>query len=83
MLAHQELPLSPGYTTAFAVQSPQLMAILALPGAYSTAFGFMFAYGRQLRAMSRSGLLPAYLGQAWGAEGELEYQNPIVVSWRA
>eukprot|EP01033_Poteriospumella_lacustris_P010983 gene10983-7818_t len=69
MLPLADLPLSPGYAHAFNYASPRFLAILAMPGTFSTSFGFMFAYGRQLKAMARSGLLPGYLGQAWGAEG--------------
>lgn len=68
MLPFADLPLSPGYAHAFHYASPRFLAILAMPGTFSTSFGFMFAYGRQLKAMARSGLLPGYLGQAWGAE---------------
>lgn len=68
MLPLADLPLSPGYAHAFHYASPRFLAILAMPGTFSTSFGFMFAYGRQLKAMARSGLLPGYLGQAWGAE---------------
>lgn len=67
-LAYADLPLSPGYSKIFQYASPRLLAILAMPGTFSTSFGFMFAYGRQLKAMARSGLLPGYLGQAWGSE---------------
>ena len=68
VVAEESLPLNPGYALAFHLHSHRLLALFALPGIYSTAYGFMFAYGRQLRAMSRSGLLPSFLGQAWGKE---------------
>jgi amino acid transporter len=67
-LPYEDLPLSPGYSRIFRYASPRLLAIIAMPGTFATSFGFMFAYGRQLKAMARSGLLPSYLGQAWGKE---------------
>jgi amino acid transporter len=67
-LPYEDLPLSPGYSKIFNYASPRLLAIIAMPGTFSTSFGFMFAYGRQLKAMARSGLLPGYLGQEWGNE---------------
>jgi amino acid permease len=42
--------------------SPQIATALALPATYATAFGFMFCYGRQLNAMSESGLVSPFLG---------------------
>eukprot|EP00975_Prorocentrum_lima_P016394 3473930-Prorocentrum_lima.AAC.1 len=46
-------------------------AYLALPGIFSTAFGFMFAYGRQLYSMSKSGLFPRFLSGTYG-----RYETP-------
>lgn len=61
------LPLSPGYNLAFGnnLTSP-ILALFALPGVFGTAFGFMFAYGRQVAAMARSGLLPQPLALSGG-----------------
>jgi amino acid transporter len=44
--------------------SEAVATLLALPALYATAFGFMFCYGRQLRSMGNSGILPHYLGES-------------------
>lgn len=61
------LPLNRAYEQAWQIAS-SAATILALPGIFSTAFGFMFAYGRQILAMSRSKLLPAFLSQTSGPQ---------------
>jgi ethanolamine permease len=38
-----------------------LLALILFPGIFASAFGFIFAYGRQMYAMSRSGLLPEFI----------------------
>ncbi|RYH26665.1 APC family permease [archaeon] len=59
------LPLNPGYEVVWGISS-RMATVLALPGAFSTAYGFMFAYGRQLYAMSCSKLLPKFLSVTYG-----------------
>ena len=39
----------------------RFLALLSLPAALATAFGFIFCYGRQMFAMARSGLFPTSL----------------------
>jgi ethanolamine permease len=64
-LASEVLPLNPGYERAFSITSP-IATVLAIPGTFATAFGFMFAYGRQIYSMSTSGLFPLFLSQTYG-----------------
>jgi amino acid transporter len=47
--------------------------ILSIPATYATAFGFIFAYGRVLVAMARSGLFPEWMKDTYGT-----YQTPYV-----
>jgi ethanolamine permease len=57
------VPLQMGYHLIF--QIPIKLSILfTLPALYATAFGFMFFYGRQLRAMGNAGLVNPILGQS-------------------
>mmetsp|Transcript_637 Transcript_637/g.666 ORF Transcript_637/g.666 Transcript_637/m.666 type:complete len:733 (+) Transcript_637:93-2291(+) len=70
-LATEVLPLNPGYQYAFQISS-QICTVLAIPGTFATAFGFMFAYGRQIYSMSTSGLFPHFLSQTYG-----EHKAPI------
>lgn len=65
VLADEVLPLNPGYQYAFNISS-QICTVLAIPGTFATAFGFMFAYGRQIYSMSTSGLFPHFLSQTYG-----------------
>lgn len=64
-LPNEFLPLNPGYQRAFNISS-ELASILAIPGTFATAFGFMFAYGRQIYSMSTSGLFPHFLSKTYG-----------------
>jgi ethanolamine permease len=70
-LHNEFLPLNPGYQNIFNI-SPQLATILAIPGTFATAFGFMFAYGRQIYSMATSGLFPHFLSKTYG-----EHKAPI------
>lgn len=70
-VADAYLPFNFGFSQYFGI-SDHLAAILNLPGMFATAFGFMFAYGRQLFAMSRSKLLPTFLSEVYGQQ-----QTPI------
>eukprot|EP01039_Chlorochromonas_danica_P004283 gene4283-4703_t len=70
-IADAYLPFNFGFSQYFGISS-HLAAILNLPGMFATAFGFMFAYGRQLFAMSRSKLLPTFLSEVYGQQ-----QTPI------
>lgn len=65
------LPLNSGYEKSWNISS-RAATILALPGTFSTAFGFMFAYGKQIFAMSRSQLLPHFLSETYGP-----HQTPV------
>ena len=48
-------PLSSGYMHMFSITAPHAAA-LSLPSLCASAFGRMFSFGRQLRAMGRSGV---------------------------
>ena len=56
-------PLQMGYHLMFQT-SMKLSIIFSLPALYATAFGFMFFYGRQLRAMGNAGLINPMIGQS-------------------
>ena len=45
---------SPGYSTAW-------LNLFLVPGVFASCFAFMFAYGRQIFSMSRSGFIPSFL----------------------
>ncbi|OQR91577.1 Amino Acid-Polyamine-Organocation (APC) Family [Achlya hypogyna] len=47
-----------GFMAMFGGVSEESVVLLALPGALSTAFGFIFAYTKLLTALSKSRLLP-------------------------
>jgi amino acid transporter len=53
-IRHQ--PLNRGYEKMFSISNDHA-SLLSLPATVSAGFGFMFFYGRQLRAMGESGLL--------------------------
>lgn len=59
-LTSVEFPLLHGYNLMFDTES-HLVTLMMVPGLYASAFGFVFAYGRQIFALSRSGLLPKFL----------------------
>ena len=70
-LQHELTPLSAGFQALF--KFPTRVAVLfSLPATYATASGFMFCFGRQLRAMGQSGLANPLLG-----EGALGYKTPV------
>eukprot|EP00981_Chlorochromonas_danica_P005475 scaffold1110_cov182-Ochromonas_danica.AAC.2 len=71
-LTSEKHPLEPGYMENLSI-GPQAVALLMLPGVVGTAYGFMFAYSRQLTAMASSGLLPKALAATHG-----RYQTPWV-----
>ena len=54
-------PLLTGFRLMFKISKNQGI-FLCLPALYATAFGFMFFYGRQLRAMGNSGLINPFFG---------------------
>jgi ethanolamine permease len=56
--AGELLPLNFGLMRMLNISAPRA-TWLALPAAYATGFGFIFAYGRQMSSMARSGLFPA------------------------
>lgn len=64
-LSEEGFPLDPGYQAILGA-GKVTVAFLALPGIFSTAYGFMFAYGRQLYSMSKSGLFPRFLSHTYG-----------------
>ena len=61
-LASDLTPLNHGFKQMFQISDVAATA-LSIPATYATVFGFMFCYGRQLRAMGRSGLLNPIIGQ--------------------
>ena len=70
-LQHELTPLSAGFQALFRVPARDAV-LLSLPATYATASGFMFCFGRQLRAMGQSGLANPLLG-----EGALGYKTPV------
>mmetsp|Transcript_9768 Transcript_9768/g.10269 ORF Transcript_9768/g.10269 Transcript_9768/m.10269 type:complete len:683 (-) Transcript_9768:167-2215(-) len=59
--AEELWPLNAGFRLSLHLKAEHA-DLLALPALYGTAFGFMFFYGRQLRAMGNSGLINPFFG---------------------
>eukprot|EP01040_Poterioochromonas_malhamensis_P003126 gene3126-3327_t len=53
------LPLNSGFTNSFGI-SDQLATILSYPALYISNALFIYGYGKQLRALAKSRLLPSY-----------------------
>ncbi len=71
-------PLMPGFSHAFGI-SQTAAVLLVLPATYATAFGFLFSMGRQMSAMSKSGLFPKVLSVMYYSDGEnMDVQVPVV-----
>jgi ethanolamine permease len=65
IIALAELPLGYGYIE-FMKTNRQFSSLLMFPGIIGTAYGFQYAYTRQLYAMASSGLLPKVLTATFG-----------------
>lgn len=63
-LQEQLTPFNDGFSLMFGL-SDRYATLLSLPALYSTAFGFMFSYGRQLRSMGNSRILNEHFGKIW------------------
>ena len=55
------LPLSYGFSKMFNISMSQAMW-LSFPALYGNFYGFVWAYGRQLSSMAKSGLMPEFVG---------------------
>jgi len=62
ILSSASLPLSDGFSKMFNISMSQAMW-LSFPALYGNFYGFVWAYGRQLSSMAKSGLLPEMLGE--------------------
>eukprot|EP01031_Cornospumella_fuschlensis_P025482 gene25482-30765_t len=71
-LAAEIFPFDPAFIDIFHVNKMGA-AYLALPQIFSTSFGFMFAFGRQLYSMSKSGLFPVIMSKTYGT-----YETPYM-----
>ncbi len=60
-LASSSLPLTYGFSRIFNI-TPEQARWLSFPALYANFYGFVWACGRQLSSMSKSGLLPVQLG---------------------
>jgi len=60
-LTSSPLPLSYGFSKIFNLSMSQAMW-LSFPALFGNFYGFIWAYGRQLSSMAKSGLLPEILG---------------------
>jgi ethanolamine permease len=58
--AAEFLPLSPGYIRSLKV-SHKVATGLAIPGTFTTAFGFQYTYGKLLHSMAESKVMPSFL----------------------
>jgi hypothetical protein len=58
VLAEEYLPLSYGFAKMFNI-SYERAIWLSFPAIYANFYGFVWAYGRQISAIAKSGLLPA------------------------
>eukprot|EP00981_Chlorochromonas_danica_P004545 scaffold912_cov187-Ochromonas_danica.AAC.23 len=65
------LPLLAGTKRLFNIPD-RFVSLLFAPAIFGVAYCFLFAAYRQLYAMARSGLVPAWLGKAYG-----QHQTPI------
>ena len=54
-------PLDSGFQLMFGI-SKEAATVFSLPATFATGFGFMFCYGRQLKAMAGSGLVNPLIG---------------------
>ncbi|RYG59196.1 APC family permease, partial [archaeon] len=63
VLSGASFPLSEGFAKVMDI-SQRDADWLSLPGALAGSFAFTYAFGRQLRSMAGSGLLPAFLSTA-------------------
>lgn len=73
-LAAVAFPLNAGYSTAFKI-SDRMATILSIPGVFISTYSLMYAYGRQICAMSRSKLLPTFL--SWTTRDNVPYMALI------
>lgn len=62
---YEGYPLNMGYAEAFQM-SDELATILSLPGLFISNYAFMYAYGKQLFALSRSKLMPTAFSLTYG-----------------
>jgi len=60
-LVSNTFPLSYGFSKMFNISMSQAMW-LSFPALYGNFYGFVWAYGRQLSSMAKSGLLPEVFG---------------------
>ena len=58
-------PLNMGYAKAFHI-SDRLATLLSLPGLFISNYAFMYAYAKQLFALSRSKLMPRMFSDTYG-----------------
>lgn len=69
-LAAVAFPLNAGYSTAFKI-SDRMATILSIPGVFISTYSLMYAYGRQICALSRSKLVPTFL--SWTTRDNVPY----------
>lgn len=65
ILTESFFPFFFGYSDSLNM-SKRVSSLVMLPGIIGTAYGFQFAYTRQLYAMSCSGLVPKFVSATWG-----------------
>ncbi|KAJ0394846.1 hypothetical protein ATCC90586_004645 [Pythium insidiosum] len=61
-LAETLAPLNAGFHAMFELP-PASATLLSIPATYATAYGFMWCYGKLIRAMALSRLLPSWLAR--------------------
>ncbi|GLE02808.1 hypothetical protein PINS_up011672 [Pythium insidiosum] len=61
-LAGTLAPLNAGFKAMFEL-APASATLLSIPATYATAYGFMWSYGKLIRAMALSRLLPTWLAR--------------------
>ena len=67
-------PLNAGFSTAFKI-SDRMATILSIPGVFISTYSLMYAYGRQICALSRSKLVPTFL--SWTTSDNVPYMSLI------
>jgi amino acid transporter len=62
-LSTADFPFKYAFSQVFSIPE-RVTLVLNVPAIFATAFGFIFAAGKQMSAMAKSGLFPAILGRA-------------------
>ncbi|GMF27712.1 unnamed protein product [Phytophthora lilii] len=79
-IPYKEIPFNLGFTQFLKI-SDEYAALLSLPGAFATAFGFMWAYGILIAALSTSRLLLPFCAKTTKESNTPYYSLLIGSAW--